>query len=47
MAEFYQKFLNDHKAIHRSYNAEWYKKNIENLILAFRVWLQSLYLKKT
>lgn len=40
MSEFYKKFLDDHRLVHREYNREWYKKNVNNLLLAARVWFQ-------
>lgn len=40
MSEFYKRFLDDHKDVHKQYNREWYKKNFINLLLAARVWLK-------
>lgn len=40
MSEFYKRFLDDHRDIHKEYNREWYKKNLINLLLAARVWLK-------
>ncbi|XP_045606601.2 cytochrome c oxidase assembly factor 8 [Procambarus clarkii] len=40
MSEFYKKFLDDHHLVHGQYNREWYKKNVNNLLIATRVWFQ-------
>uniref|UniRef100_A0A0P4WGC8 Apoptogenic protein 1, mitochondrial n=1 Tax=Scylla olivacea TaxID=85551 RepID=A0A0P4WGC8_SCYOL len=40
MSKFYKSFLDKHLDMHREYNKEWYKKNVKNLFLSARVWLQ-------
>ncbi|KAG7168237.1 cytochrome c oxidase assembly factor 8-like [Homarus americanus] len=40
MSEFYKRFLDDNKDLHKQYNREWYKKNANNVLLAARVWFQ-------
>ncbi|XP_066942824.1 COA8 family protein Y39B6A.34, mitochondrial [Macrobrachium rosenbergii] len=40
MSQFYKRFLDDHRLTHKQYNNEWYKRNIDNLVLAARVWLE-------
>ncbi|XP_022916145.1 COA8 family protein CG14806, mitochondrial [Onthophagus taurus] len=42
MSEFYKKFLDENWKTHVTYNFQWYKKNFEILILAFRVYLETL-----
>lgn len=40
MSKFYKTFLDEHLHIHKAYNKEWYKRNVRNLLLSARVWLQ-------
>lgn len=40
MSKFYKSFLDEHLNIHKEYNKEWYKRNVRNLLLSTRVWLQ-------
>ena len=43
MSQFYKSFLDDHRLIHFQYNKEWYKRNMSNLILAARVWVEQTF----
>ena len=40
MSTFYKSFLDQHLNTHKQYNKEWYKRNVNNLLLSARVWLQ-------
>lgn len=36
MSEFYKKFLDENWLLHLRYNKEWYKKNLELLVLSYK-----------
>lgn len=40
MSQFYKGFLDESRPSHLDYNKEWYKRNVNNLILAAKVWLE-------
>lgn len=42
MSKFYKSFLDKHLHIHAQYNKEWYKRNVRNLLLSARVWLERI-----
>jgi apoptogenic protein 1 len=45
MSVFYKKFLDSNWRLHCLYNVSWYSKNVELLVLAARVNIQSLVRK--
>lgn len=45
MSEFYKKFLDKSYEMHKNYNKEWYKRNLANILLAFRVALHKTFRK--
>lgn len=45
MSVFYKRFLDQNHQMHVKYNLTWYRKNLELLIMSFRVELERFIMK--